>query len=316
MGVEGQARHIGGFVSTPLIHMSAALRLFPQICSPTVASAAPRGSAKHELSLRDLRIRPSMVCLLLMLPPGPLAWLGWQRDSGWLLGLGLVLMSLIGVSLWLAAASLRGLRLRLLPPAPCFAGDTAMLELRLENPSARARWDVSVHAEGAASQGWLDIAPRASNLALVPMPTGQRGQCPLPALLITSQHPLSLFHVSARWNTGLTLLVFPRPTLPDPLTAAPKRARASTSLTPVWLDLAQTAGHGVEEQLSGLAADVLQAERLERCYGMRLGSLVVPPRRGVLHRRRCLELLSLYQQNAAPAVDAPMAGSRIAGVGC
>lgn len=274
--------------------MSAALRSFPQPFVATSSGRSGRGSAEvHELGLRHLRVRPSWICLLLMLPPVPLMALGWQRQSIWLSALGLALLALIGLSLWRGVSALLGLRLRLPMPAPCFAGDTAMLELRLDNPGPRDRRDLAVSQDGVVAQGWVDVAPFSGNLALVPLPTQLRGLWPVPALTVTSQHPMSLFHVSARWQPEVSLLVFPRPALGRG--EAPSRPpRPAHGSAPLWLDLSGVDGGCVEDRLSRLVSRVLQAERSEQHYGLRLGPVVVPPRRGYSHRRRCLELLSLH----------------------
>ena len=74
----------------------------------------------------------------------------------------------------------------------------------------------------------------------------------------------------------------------------------------IWLDLGQTglpvAGAGarpnLEHALSRLCAWVLAAEQQGLDYGLRLGPLKIPPARGDLQRRRCLEALAMYPTQA------------------
>lgn len=60
----------------------------------------------------------------------------------------------------------------------------------------------------------------------------------------------------------------------------------------LWLDFAHTGTQGTEQRLSRLCAWVLQAERQDRDYGLRLSGLEIAPGRGEAHKRRCLEALA------------------------
>jgi uncharacterized protein (DUF58 family) len=62
----------------------------------------------------------------------------------------------------------------------------------------------------------------------------------------------------------------------------------------LWLDLAQTGGGDLEHRLSRLCAWVLEAERLELDYGLRLPGVEVAPAHGEGQERRCLEVLALW----------------------
>jgi uncharacterized protein (DUF58 family) len=62
----------------------------------------------------------------------------------------------------------------------------------------------------------------------------------------------------------------------------------------LWLDLAQTGGAELEHRLSRLCAWVMEAERLELDYGLRLPGTEIAPSHGEVHQRRCLEALALY----------------------
>jgi uncharacterized protein (DUF58 family) len=61
----------------------------------------------------------------------------------------------------------------------------------------------------------------------------------------------------------------------------------------LWLDHAQTGLADREARLSRLAAWVLQADKLDQAYGLRLPGQQVLPASGEAHKRRCLEALAL-----------------------
>ena len=61
----------------------------------------------------------------------------------------------------------------------------------------------------------------------------------------------------------------------------------------LWLDQRHTGIMHPEQQLSRLCAWVLRADKQGLDYGLRLGGLEIPPERGEVHKRRCLEALAL-----------------------
>ena len=67
----------------------------------------------------------------------------------------------------------------------------------------------------------------------------------------------------------------------------------------VRLDLAQSAGD-LEQRLSVLTRQVLDAEAQQLEYGMRLGNLELPTGSGAAHQQRCLEALARYPRGPSP----------------
>lgn len=61
----------------------------------------------------------------------------------------------------------------------------------------------------------------------------------------------------------------------------------------LWLDQGQCGSSDKERQLSRLCAWVLEAQKRELDYGLRLSSCQIPPARGAAHQRQCLEALAL-----------------------
>jgi uncharacterized protein (DUF58 family) len=63
----------------------------------------------------------------------------------------------------------------------------------------------------------------------------------------------------------------------------------------VWLDWDQVPERDVESRLSQLCRWVLDADQMQREYGLRLPDQVLAPARGIAHRARCLEALALFK---------------------
>ncbi|HEX4859246.1 MAG TPA: DUF58 domain-containing protein [Usitatibacteraceae bacterium] len=68
----------------------------------------------------------------------------------------------------------------------------------------------------------------------------------------------------------------------------------ATASSDLWLDFDALGGMPVEQRLSRLTWWVLEAERAQLPYGMKLPGLTLKPAAGALHRDRCLEALALY----------------------
>ncbi len=73
-----------------------------------------------------------------------------------------ILLAAVAIgSLGLCIATLLGLRLRVLPPSPGFAGDAVMLEVRVDNPGPRFRWDIGIGLEAeqqaAPARAWPPV---------------------------------------------------------------------------------------------------------------------------------------------------------------
>jgi len=60
------------------------------------------------------------------------------------------------------------------------------------------------------------------------------------------------------------------------------------------LDYDEVPGSDTERRLSQLALWIVEAERLRRSYGLRLGAVQIPPGIGEAHRHRCLAALARF----------------------
>jgi uncharacterized protein (DUF58 family) len=65
-----------------------------------------------------------------------------------------------------------------------------------------------------------------------------------------------------------------------------------------WFDFERIEGHGVEGRLSILTRWIIDADRTQADYGLRIPGQEFDPAHGEEHRHRCLEALAFFEENA------------------
>ena len=117
-----------------------------------------------------------------------------------------------------ASRNLAGLTLSATPGPMVAAGDKARFELRLINRSARPRHAIAVLANAPlAAPELVDVdAGGAATSVTVLLPAGARGWLQAPAVRLSSNFPLGLFHAWCHWQPEAPVLVYPRPEQPAP----------------------------------------------------------------------------------------------------
>lgn len=117
-----------------------------------------------------------------------------------------------------ASRNLAGLALSATPGPLVAAGGNARFELRLINRSARPRHAIAVLAAlPQAAPELIDVdAGGAATSVTVLLPAGARGWLQAPAVRLSSNFPLGLFHAWCHWQPEARLLVYPRPEQPAP----------------------------------------------------------------------------------------------------
>ncbi|HSW06786.1 DUF58 domain-containing protein [Aquabacterium sp.] len=149
------------------------------------------------------------VTLLVML----LASINYQLNLGYALtfllgGAGLVAMQQ-------THGNLRRLTLRVKSPHPVFAGEPALLEVVLSNPSKeRNGIGVGVYRSGNKGIAWVDVPLQGSAHARLAFVPPQRGLHALPTLLAETNFPLGLFRAWTVWRPAGQVLAYPRPEQP------------------------------------------------------------------------------------------------------
>lgn len=165
--------------------------------------------AVHPLTRRSIYILPTRTGLVFtaML----LAMLGWSINYN--ASLGFVLVFLLGAIAFEAMRRTHDNLLGILvhPPLaePVYAGDTAIVRLRLEAPAGECRYGVRVRtATGDERGGDLDGPLAALDL---PVPATRRGRLACGALRLSTVYPLGLFTAWTWVEFVPTTLVWPRP---------------------------------------------------------------------------------------------------------
>ena len=138
------------------------------------------------------------------------------------LNLGYVLTFLLAgaglVSIHLTHGTLRGLTLRLRPPAPVFAGEAALLEVVMSNTGgARHGIGLRFQEQRIEQRGaWCDVpalGQASAHLSVVP---ATRGWHALPTLVVETQFPFGLFRAWTHWRPASQVLAYPKPEQPTP----------------------------------------------------------------------------------------------------
>lgn len=288
----------------------------------------------HRVHIRPSRAGLAFAALVLAL---------WIAAVNYQLGLGHALTCFAAAcaiaDMLFASRNLAGLALAATPGEPVAAGGTACFELRLINRSARPRHAIALAAGGAQpTLQWLDVGAHASAAITLAVTADRRGWLAAPALRLSSNFPLGLFHAWCHWQPEAQVLIHPRPESPVPALPLPATARAhpqqelagvrayqpgdplhrlawrqiarhdgahlvSKHFTPVGdetgqdsllLDYAALPQSGTEARLSRLCAWVLEAERLQLPYRLRLPGTEVHAGLGPSQRMACLRALALH----------------------
>jgi uncharacterized protein (DUF58 family) len=180
-------------------------------------------SDSHTLSQGNIYIVPTKaglafaLTLVLML----VASINYQLNLGYLLTFLLAGSAL--VSMHWTHGTLRGLTLRVKPPAPVFLGHPAEVEVVLSSPGA-ARHGIGVSVRRSRPHfAWCDVPTQGSATARVTFAPRQRGLARVPTLMAETRFPLGLFRAWTILRPAATVLTYPQPELP-PAPLPPARA--------------------------------------------------------------------------------------------
>ncbi|AKJ28402.1 DUF58 domain-containing protein [Caldimonas brevitalea] len=146
-----------------------------------------------------------------------LASINFQLNLGYLLTFLLAGAGVAGM--YVTHGTLRGLTLRLKPPAPVFCGEPATLEVTLTSEDRRNRYGIGlrVYTPGSIDGwSWTDVPPQAQAVTHVSFQPQARGLHPVPALTAETRFPLGIFRVWSVWRPASQLLVYPAPEVQAP----------------------------------------------------------------------------------------------------
>jgi uncharacterized protein (DUF58 family) len=94
--------------------------------------------------------------------------------------------------------------------SPVFAGQDALFQLRLDNPSGLHRFGISLKHKKLQGES-SDIPAGESRLMRLSLPTDRRGVLPLPEVSLHTVYPLGLFRAWSYAELDLSCLVYPQP---------------------------------------------------------------------------------------------------------
>lgn len=238
-------------------------------------------------------------------------------------------------------ANLANLQLRAGTTTPVFVGETAHVEIRIDNPSAQARLSIGLSwpRQDISSTATADVAALQSELRSLPLPAARRGWLRAGVFSVSTEYPLGLFHAWTWAELDITTLVFPHPAAPgrvppgsagqgsleashrvgqDEFSGLRSYQRGDTARAIHWKSLPKSPqpmvkqfqetldqdlwlewnalGHlDAEARLSQLTRWVLDADAMQRRYGLRLPGIIVSPAQGDAHRFQCLKALALLE---------------------
>jgi uncharacterized protein (DUF58 family) len=238
-------------------------------------------------------------------------------------------------------ANLANLQLRAGVVAPVFAGETAHVEIRIDNPSAQPRLSIGLSwpRQDVAMTAMADVAALQGELRRLPLPATRRGWLRSGVFSVSTEYPLGLFHAWTWAELDIATLVFPRPAPPGlapPGSAGQGSSEASNRVgqdefsglrgyqrgdtaraihwkslpkspqpmvkqfletldQDLWLEWNALAHLDHEARLSQLTRWVLDADALQRRYGLRLPGTLIAPGQGEAHRFQCLKALALFE---------------------
>jgi uncharacterized protein (DUF58 family) len=152
--------------------------------------------------------------------------INYQLNLGYLLTFLLAGSAVVGMHV--CHATLRGLTLNLLAPAPQFAGTSATLSVVLTNERASVRYGIGLSvldATHADRWAWTDVPALGQTTVQVAFKPLQRGLHRVPPLTAETRFPLGTFRVWTVWRPAAEVLVYPAPeAFPPPLPAGEPRA--------------------------------------------------------------------------------------------
>jgi uncharacterized protein (DUF58 family) len=152
--------------------------------------------------------------------------INYQLNLGYLLTFLLAGCAVVGMHV--CHATLRGLTMSLLTPAPQFAGASAPLSVVLANARRSERHGIGLAVLEATHTDhwtWTDIPAQGGCTVQVAFRPARRGLHRVPALTAETRFPLGTFRVWTVWRPAARVLVYPAPELqPPPLPAGEPRS--------------------------------------------------------------------------------------------
>jgi uncharacterized protein (DUF58 family) len=253
-----------------------------------------------------------------------------------------LLFSLLIVGTLHGRKNLHGMIIERVEPQRVFAGEEAIITVKIGNHSSRKRnsfyINVAVSTENRLF-GPFYLKPNSRLKAEIVFPTEKRGRFILDQVTLVTSYPFGFMQLAHSIRVDKEYVVFPKPAgnqgWPDgdgdqsaegyhpnggddftglrpyrqgesqrhidwksyargrPLSVKEFRSGGQTAL---WFDWHDLSGMEVESRLSQLTRWVLEADDLEKEFGLRLPTVEIQPDCCSTHTLRCLTELALFEQ--------------------
>jgi uncharacterized protein (DUF58 family) len=265
-------------------------------------SRLPRGDtwvlSQHNVYILPTRAGWAFAAMLVLMLLGSI---NYQLNLGHVLTFMLAACAL--VSMHLTHANLKGLTLRLRPPAAVFAGEAARIEIVVTNPGI-VRHGIGLALRGQAGhadgRAWIEVPAHGQAGATLAEVPPRRGRHALPTLVAETRFPLGLFRAWTVWRPAAELLVWPRPEVPVPPLPTSLAIRGEAAQSRV------AAGNEIEGVRAWRRGDTLRQVVWKKFA--RVGELVSRETRSSISSRLWLE----WSAARTPAGDAEARIARLA----
>jgi len=182
-----------------------------------------------QLTRRNVYILPTRAGWMLAVTLGVLliGSINYQLNLGYLLTF--LLAGCAASGMVVCHETLRGLALHLLAPASLFAGQSAVVDVKLINASRRPRLAVGLALLDSSHWAWADVPAQGETRVQVSFKPPRRGLHPIPTLVAETRYPLGTFRVWTVWRPAAQVLVYPAPE-PNPPPLPPGEPRSGHGL--------------------------------------------------------------------------------------
>jgi len=182
-----------------------------------------------QLGRRNVYILPTRAGLMLAVTLVLLliGSINYQLNLGYLLTF--LLAGCAAAGMVVSHETLRGLALHLPAPGSVFAGESAVLDVKLVNAARRPRPAIGLALQGSRHWAWADVPAQGEARVQVSFKPPRRGLHPVPTLVAETRYPLGTFRVWTVWRPAAQVLVYPAPE-PHPPPLPPGEPRAGQGL--------------------------------------------------------------------------------------
>nr|WP_084615557.1 DUF58 domain-containing protein [Solimonas flava] len=203
-------------IAATLLHplRAAQARIDAWVMARVKRQPGPIAIPRHRVYILPTRFGAGFTLMLLVMLLGAM---NYSNSMAFLLTFLLAGLGLVGMHH--THANLVNLQLRAGVARPLFAGETAQVEVRIDNPSLQPRLSIALAWPRAAAtpEAVADLPAQDGALLTLTLPAPRRGWLRAGVFGVSTEYPLGLFHAWTWAELDTALLVFPQPAPPGRL---------------------------------------------------------------------------------------------------